>query len=96
MKVFAISDLHLDINNSKPMDVFGPVWENYLDEIIIKTIDQTKNLYWNNNKENITPSELRKVLEQWIATEFKGFCERKGIKFHNMILVFIKQCNARL
>lgn len=34
MKVFAISDLHLDINNSKPMDVFGPVWENYLDEII--------------------------------------------------------------
>ena len=33
MKVFAISDLHLSINNSKPMDIFGPVWEGYLDKI---------------------------------------------------------------
>lgn len=35
MKVFAISDLHLSINNSKPMNIFGPVWDNYLDEIIV-------------------------------------------------------------
>lgn len=34
MKVFSISDLHLDINNTKPMDIFGPVWHNYLDKII--------------------------------------------------------------
>ncbi|MBQ9792204.1 MAG: metallophosphoesterase [Clostridia bacterium] len=34
MKVFAISDLHLSINNSKPMDIFGPVWDNYLDTIL--------------------------------------------------------------
>ncbi|MGN0961439.1 MAG: metallophosphoesterase, partial [Christensenellales bacterium] len=33
MKVFAISDLHLSINNDKPMDIFGPVWEGYLDKI---------------------------------------------------------------
>lgn len=33
MKVFAISDLHLSINSNKPMDIFGPVWENYLDKI---------------------------------------------------------------
>ena len=33
MKIFAISDLHLSINNDKPMDVFGPVWDNYLDKI---------------------------------------------------------------
>lgn len=33
MKVFAISDLHLSINNPKPMDIFGPAWDNYLDEI---------------------------------------------------------------
>ena len=33
MKVFAIGDLHLSINNSKPMDIFGPVWDNYLEEI---------------------------------------------------------------
>ena len=34
MKIYSISDLHLDINNTKPMDVFGPVWQNYLDKII--------------------------------------------------------------
>ncbi len=33
MKVYAISDLHLSINNPKPMDIFGEVWDNYLDEI---------------------------------------------------------------
>ena len=33
MKVFAISDLHLSINNPKPMDIFGPVWDRYLEEI---------------------------------------------------------------
>ena len=33
MKVFAISDLHLSINNPKPMDIFGEVWENYLEDI---------------------------------------------------------------
>lgn len=36
MKVFAISDLHLSINNSKPMDIFGPVWEGYLDKIFLQ------------------------------------------------------------
>ena len=34
MKIFAISDLHLDINNSKPMDIFGPVWHGYIDKIV--------------------------------------------------------------
>ena len=34
MKVYAISDLHLSINNPKPMDIFGAVWDNYLDDII--------------------------------------------------------------
>lgn len=33
MKVFAISDLHLSINNPKPMNIFGEVWDNYLGEI---------------------------------------------------------------
>lgn len=33
MKVFAISDLHLSVNNPKPMDIFGPTWEGYLDKI---------------------------------------------------------------
>ena len=33
MKVYAISDLHLSINSNKPMNIFGPVWDNYLEDI---------------------------------------------------------------
>ena len=33
MKVFAISDLHLSINNPKPMDIFGGSWDNYWEKI---------------------------------------------------------------
>ena len=33
MNVYAVSDLHLSINNPKPMDIFGAVWDNYLDDI---------------------------------------------------------------
>lgn len=33
MKIFAISDLHLSVNNPKPMDIFGPAWEDYVDKI---------------------------------------------------------------
>lgn len=34
MKIYAISDLHLSINNPKPMNIFGPVWDNYINTII--------------------------------------------------------------
>ena len=34
MKILSISDLHLDINNTKPMDIFGPVWHDYIDKIV--------------------------------------------------------------
>lgn len=33
MKIYAISDLHLSVNNPKPMDIFGPAWDNYVDKI---------------------------------------------------------------
>ncbi len=33
MKIYAISDLHLSINSNKPMNIFGPVWEGYLEKI---------------------------------------------------------------
>jgi predicted phosphohydrolase len=33
MKIFSISDLHLSINNPKPMNIFGPAWDNYIDTI---------------------------------------------------------------
>lgn len=34
MKIYAISDLHISINNQKPMDVFGGKWVGYLEKII--------------------------------------------------------------
>ncbi len=33
MKVFAISDFHLSINNPKPMNIFGTSWDIYLETI---------------------------------------------------------------
>lgn len=33
MKIFAIGDLHLSVNNPKPMDIFGEQWEGYVDKI---------------------------------------------------------------
>ena len=33
MKIYAISDLHMCLNGSKPMDVFGTKWHNYLEKI---------------------------------------------------------------
>ncbi|HEY8444423.1 MAG TPA: metallophosphoesterase [Clostridia bacterium] len=34
MNVYAVSDLHLSINNPKPMDIFGGAWENYLEVLV--------------------------------------------------------------
>ena len=34
MKIYAISDLHLSNNSNKPMNVFGEIWENYLEDIV--------------------------------------------------------------
>ena len=33
MKLFAIGDLHLDGQQKKPMDVFGPVWQDHRERI---------------------------------------------------------------
>lgn len=33
MSLFAIGDLHLSLAADKPMDVFGPRWENYVEKI---------------------------------------------------------------
>ena len=33
MKIFAISDLHMSNANSKPMDIFGVKWVDYIDKI---------------------------------------------------------------
>ena len=42
MNVFAISDLHLSVNNPKPMDIFGPQWESYLDKIFLDWQEKVK------------------------------------------------------
>jgi len=33
MSLYAIGDLHLSLGTDKPMDVFGPRWENYVEKI---------------------------------------------------------------
>lgn len=33
MKIYCISDLHLSINTNKPMNIFGPVWQNHFEII---------------------------------------------------------------
>lgn len=33
MNIYSISDLHLSLNSNKPMDIFGPVWENAFEKI---------------------------------------------------------------
>jgi len=33
MTIWAISDLHLSLTVDKPMDIFGGVWENYVEQI---------------------------------------------------------------
>lgn len=33
MSLFALADLHLSLSNPKPMDKFGPQWENHMERI---------------------------------------------------------------
>ncbi len=33
MNIYSLSDLHLSFNCLKPMNIFGSVWDNYLDEV---------------------------------------------------------------
>ena len=33
MAIYAISDLHLSLSQPKPMDIFGPTWENHAEKI---------------------------------------------------------------
>ena len=42
MKIFAISDLHLSVNNPKPMDIFGPAWEDYVENVFSDWKDKVK------------------------------------------------------
>ncbi|MBR2989242.1 MAG: metallophosphoesterase [Clostridia bacterium] len=70
MKIFAISDFHLSINNPKPMDIFGEVWDGYLEKI---------EKFW---KENITDDDIVLIAGDlsWAMTldEFKPDLEYLG------------------
>ena len=33
MSIYAISDLHLSFNDPKPMDIFGPIWQDHAEKI---------------------------------------------------------------
>ena len=33
MSVFTIADLHLSYSSNKPMDIFGPRWENHAERL---------------------------------------------------------------
>ena len=45
MAIYAIGDLHLSLNNEKPMDIFGTKWKNHEERIkeswlkVVKTTD---------------------------------------------------------
>ena len=75
MKVFAISDLHLSINNPKPMDIFGPVWDNYLDKI-----EQSVNKNVGENDLLLIPGDISWAMKledaksdlEYISTRLKG------------------------
>lgn len=76
MKIYAISDLHLDINNTKPMDIFGPVWQNYLDDIILD---------WNSKVDDndvvILAGDFSWALKfEEVLPDFELFNKLKGIK----------------
>ncbi|MBO4412723.1 MAG: metallophosphoesterase [Clostridia bacterium] len=42
MKIYSISDLHLSINNPKPMDIFGGPWDNYIEDIVLDWKNKVK------------------------------------------------------
>jgi len=33
MSLYVIGDLHLSLSGEKPMDVFGPLWENHVERL---------------------------------------------------------------
>lgn len=42
MSIYAIGDLHLSFDNSKPMDVFGDKWKNHIEKIRKNWLEQVK------------------------------------------------------
>ena len=40
--IYVIADIHLSLNNSKPMDIFGLNWENHAEKIKEDWVNKVK------------------------------------------------------
>ena len=63
MKIFAISDLHLSINNPKPMDIFGDKWVKHDEKIKENWVFETSNDASNYTKYTDARANNRKAPE---------------------------------
>lgn len=76
MKVYAISDFHLSINNPKPMDIFGPTWEGYLEKI-----EKDWNEKVNDEDIVLIPGDLSWAMKfEEAKSDLDYICALKGIK----------------
>lgn len=76
MKVYAISDFHLSINNPKPMDIFGPTWEGYLEKI-----EKDWNEKVNDEDIVLIPGDLSWAMKfEEAKLDLDYICALKGIK----------------
>ena len=76
MRVFAIGDLHLSINNPKPMDIFGPVWDGYLE-----TIEKDWESKVTDNDVVLIPGDISWAMKmQEAKSDLEYICRLKGKK----------------
>ena len=76
MKVYAISDFHLSINNPKPMDIFGPTWEGDLEKI-----EKDWNEKVNDEDIVLIPGDLSWAMKfEEAKSDLDYICALKGIK----------------
>ena len=76
MKVYAISDFHLSINNPKPMNIFGPTWEGYLEKI-----EKDWNEKVNDEDVVLIPGDLSWAMKfEEAKSDLDYICALKGIK----------------
>ena len=61
MSIYAIGDLHLSLDNSKPMDVFGDNWKNHMEKIKDNSIN--RNVVMDNRIDNLVVQLV--ITEEW-------------------------------
>ena len=66
MAIYAIADLHLSLNTDKPMDIFGPNWENHYKKIEIDWKEKV-----NENDTVLIPGDFS--WETYLENTYKDF-----------------------